>query len=234
MNTKVDFKIGADPELFIMDGIEYVSAYGLLPGTKSEPHKVEHGAVQVDGCAFEFNIDPTNEEDVFVRNVKSVMKQMEDMIQKIDKNLKLVAHPVAHFDFDYFQRLPKEAKLLGCDPDYDFDGNQKVPKEEFQHEAWRVAGGHIHVGWTNEEDPFFPDHFEACKRIAKATQYLEFFEPRTILEKKRSKHYGQPGSFRPKSYGIELRAPSNRWLKSEKDMRKMFSSISMRMINLGY
>ena len=50
--------VGCDPEVFVAKGGKFISAHGMIPGTKKAPHKVERGAVQVDGMALEFNIDP--------------------------------------------------------------------------------------------------------------------------------------------------------------------------------
>src|SRR3546814_9684922 len=61
---------GCDPEVFILD--EYgapVSPEDFLPGTKEEPYKVNKGAVQVDGMAGEFNIDPAHTFDEFDDNI---------------------------------------------------------------------------------------------------------------------------------------------------------------------
>ncbi len=53
------FTFGCDPELFVIndEGV-FVSAEGLIPGDKQNPYKVPGGAIQVDGMAAEFNIDP--------------------------------------------------------------------------------------------------------------------------------------------------------------------------------
>jgi hypothetical protein len=65
--------IGADPELFVFTRSgKPVSAHDLIPGTKYEPHEVGNGAVQVDGVAAEFNIDPAANEDEFFFNIAFV------------------------------------------------------------------------------------------------------------------------------------------------------------------
>ena len=78
----VKITIGADPEIFVTnkDG-RFRSAHGLVPGTKTEPFRVNNGAVQVDGMALEFNIDPVETEDDFVTNITSVMQQMQEMVE---------------------------------------------------------------------------------------------------------------------------------------------------------
>src|SRR3546814_6507370 len=85
---------GCDPEVFILD--EYgapVSPEDFLPGTKEEPYKVNKGAVQVDGMAGEFNIDPAHTFDEFDDNIVSVMKEMTGMLPKGYK-LSVVPHMV--------------------------------------------------------------------------------------------------------------------------------------------
>ncbi len=67
-----NFTYGCDPEVFLMVGDKYVSAHGLFPGTKAEPFKVEKGAVQVDGLALEFNIDPAKTPEEFAAREKEL------------------------------------------------------------------------------------------------------------------------------------------------------------------
>lgn len=69
--------VGADPELFVSDNGKLVSCHGLLPGTKAEPHRVERGAVQVDGMAAEFNIDPAGDEETFITNLNTRTERPE-------------------------------------------------------------------------------------------------------------------------------------------------------------
>ncbi len=226
-------KIGCDPEVFLQLGNKVVSAHGLLPGTKEEPHKVDRGAVQVDGMAFEFNIDPAETAEQFNKNITVVMSQMTEMVKKIDKDMKLLIAPVAYFDKQYFDELPAQAKLLGCDPDYSYTGVQQVPEEDLSQSPFRTASGHIHIGWTEGMKPNHPVHFGECMRIATAFRHEEFFRPSTIMERKRVKYYGKNCSFRPKSYGIELRAPSNRWIKQQSTRFRMFDQVRARYLQIS-
>jgi hypothetical protein len=221
-------KIGCDPELFIKDGPKYISAHGILPGTKEEPFPVEKGAVQVDGLAFEFNIDPVTCAEDFDKNIEIVITQMDEMIKKVDKSLELSFVPIAHFDKTYFDSLPEDSKILGCDPDYDVHGNQQIPPEDLSKSPFRTASGHVHIGWTEGKRPHHPDHFLDCMKVAKTFKYEEFFLPKTMLEKKRLKYYGRNGAFRPKSYGVELRTPSNRWVASSDSRKKIFNNVMTR------
>lgn len=221
--------IGCDPEVFISNGYETISAYGILPGTKAEPYKVEKGAVQVDGTAFEFNIDPVTTADAFDKNISTVLAQMDEMVKKIDKSFRLTFLPVAYYKNDYFKLLPDPAKELGCDPDYNaISGAQQTPKEDLSEKPLRTASGHIHIGWTEDMRPHHPDHFKECQRIAAAFRYETFFRPRTMLEKVRFEYYGANGAFRPKSYGVELRMPSNRWVAKNETRIRVFNDVMSR------
>src|SRR5215468_8893096 len=109
------FLYGADPELFLVDkNGTPVSAAGLIPGTKDKPFPVEYGAVQDDGMAAEFNIDPASTYKEFTRNLRAVVAQLSGMIPK---GLTLAALPAVRFSKEVFDAAPPEAKELGCSPD---------------------------------------------------------------------------------------------------------------------
>ena len=230
----MQLKVGCDPEVFLRDPVEgFVSAHGLLPGTKSEPHKVEKGAVQVDGLAFEFNIDPVSSEDEFVKNINTVLAQMNEMVKNISKDMEIVFTPFARFDVEYFDLLPDDCKILGCDPDVDYLGNVKSPDPELALRPFRTAAGHVHIGWIDpqeeEIDPWDQGHMTDCMVVTKLFMPQQFFSARTKEENDRVQYYGSGGSFRPKVYGVELRSPSNLWVKEEIDQRKIYQIITSRM-----
>ena len=85
--------IGADPELFVSENGKLVSCHGLLPGTKLNPHRVDKGAVQVDGMAAEFNIDPASNEEEFITNLNTVQNSLRELLG----GRSLEAIPVAQF-----------------------------------------------------------------------------------------------------------------------------------------
>lgn len=227
----MDITIGADPELFIKNKKtgKFVCAYGLLPGTKYEPYKVNKGAVQVDGFAFEYNIEPVKNSKDFVKNNKEVMAQMKEMVEKIDKDFELVATPIADFDPKYFASVDPEAKILGCDPDFNITGTMNI-RPQIENSPFRTAAGHIHIGWTKDEDITDPIHFEDCRFVAHYfVQKQSSFGGLTPEEQRRLYYYGGSGSFRPKSYGVELRAFSNLWTRTEESMERVYNFVDRRM-----
>lgn len=208
----MEILVGADPELFAFNNENPVSAYGLIPGTKYEPFKIKDGAIQVDGMALEFNIDPASNEAEFIKNLNSVMQTLRDMVP----NYNVRAVPVAEFGFDYIQAQPHEATELGCNPDFDAWADGAVNEPPNAALPFRTGAGHVHVGWTKDADIYTNDHLNQCVSVIKQ---LDFFLglPSLFYDKgvKRRTMYGKPGCFRPKTYGAEYRVLSNQWLESD-------------------
>lgn len=204
--------IGADPELFLKRGATFLSGYDMLPGTKAVPHKVEKGALQIDGMALEFNIDPAHNADEFVTNINTVLATMRSMIPP---EYEIVASAVAKFSPEYMEEQPETAKELGCDPDFNAYTMQANPRPD-QHPTMRTAAGHVHIGWTKDQDRHDPRHFSAASFI---TRQLDCFLglPSVLLDEdtERKQMYGKAGAFRPKPYGAEYRTLSNFWLKED-------------------
>jgi len=225
------FILGTDPETFLSLGGQFVSAHGLFPGTKKEPYKVDKGAIQVDGVALEFNIDPVDNMVDWNRNIETVLLQMKEMVQKVDKDMILKFEPIASFDKKYFDNIPIEAKILGCDPDFNFQGKMN-PAPKLQDVPLRTAAGHIHIGWTEGENPNSASHFEDARFISDKFYRSGIFTPKLSSEQERLRYYGMYGSFRPKSYGVELRSPSNLWVETPESRMKMFSKVMTQMQEL--
>lgn len=209
--------IGADPELFVKDKTldSIVSAHELIEGTKRDPLKIMHGALQIDGMALEFNIDPARELADFLYNIEFVMEVLKKKVHEKNPNLEFHIEPVAHFSKHYLSSLPKKVTELGCEPDYNaYTGKANCPPNA--ESPMRTASGHIHVGWTEAEDPMDTAHFNDCQIVTKQLDATLFaLSPLWDKDKLRRKLYGAKGAFRPKHYGVEYRVLSNRWLISK-------------------
>jgi len=187
-----------------------MSAHGIIPGNKKAPHKVKKGAVQVDGMALEFNIEPASNYRQFSGNITAVLEQLRSMVPE---DLQFQVTPVAHFTEEYLKSQPEEATELGCEPDYNAWTGQVNPTPDATR-TFRTASGHIHIGWTEGMDIRDPDHIEACEMLVKQLDYTVgimslVWDP----DHQRRQLYGMPGAYRPKPYGVEYRVLSNMWLK---------------------
>lgn len=211
--SSIQILVGCDPELFLKDASgKFVSAHTLLPGTKIEPYKVPRGAIQVDGVAAEFNIDPASSAAGFVTNIQTVMTMLRSRIG----THQLVTEPFAVFEPSYFSTLPPETRELGCNPDFNAWTGQVNPAPDGEKTTMRTASGHVHIGWCKDVNPFGKAHQEDCRMVVKQLDYyLGMYSLLWDPDNTRRQLYGKAGAFRPKPYGCEYRVLSNQWLTNE-------------------
>jgi hypothetical protein len=209
------FKFGCDPELFVKNeaGV-HVSAAGLIPGDKASPHRVELGAVQVDGMAAEFNIDPVDNFADWDKNIRTVLKQLQAMLPK---GYALDATPSVTFSDEEMAKVDEEAKQLGCSPDFDaWTGGVNCPPNPDLCQYgpnFRTAAGHIHISWTEGMSLSDLQHVINCRDVVKQLDwYLGAWSLKMDLDERRRVMYGKAGACRYKTYGVEYRVLSNFWI----------------------
>lgn len=208
------FTFGCDPELFIRDdkGV-VVSAAGLIPGDKQNPYKVKGGAIQVDGMAAEFNIDPVTNYADFTKNINTVLRELRTFLPR---GYELVPIPSVEFSKEVWDAAPDKAKELGCTPDYNaWTGTLNPPPANLEKPTLRCAGGHLHIGWTNDADITERNHILNCVDLVKQLDwYLGGWSIHQDNDNMRRSLYGSAGACRFKPYGVEYRTLSNFWLTS--------------------
>lgn len=220
----MELLIGADPEVFIRNKKtkQYVAALDI-PGTKEKPHALNKGAVQRDGVALEFNIEPASSASEFADNIETVYEQCRSLCPN---GHELVAIPAVTFEQSYFDSLPEKIRELGCDRDYNaYTGTvNPIPRTL---KPIRTGAGHIHIGWTKNADPHSYAHFYDCQTMVRyLDSYWGQFYPYWDQDYVRQGLYGAQGAFRPKSYGLEYRVPSNAWLNHKEVWPWLFESIT--------
>lgn len=225
----LNITIGADPEKFVHDGSEFVCADGMIQGTKDKPFAVENGAVQVDGMAVEFNINPAANKDQFLNNLKSVMTQLDAMLPSHST----VACPTADFSVEVMEAAPEKAKELGCDADYNAWKDGEANPTPNGDVLFRTGAGHIHIGWGSDIDTSDPAHILACSQVCKQLD-LYLGVPSVLFDNddRRRELYGKAGAMRVKPYGVEYRVLSNAWLESDSLMEWVYDSTIKALSNL--
>lgn len=204
--------IGADPEIFLSKDGEFVSAHDLLPGTKIQPFPVAQGAIQVDGMAAEFNIDPASSEEEFMSNLDTVLTQLKSMVPTYD----FLEKASVHFTKEFMAGIPPEALELGCEPDFNAY-SKSINKKPEMDRPMRTAGGHIHVGGFESDNPYETIHFnQMCRLMQAMDEEVGLYSLAWDKDDERRSMYGKAGSFRPKRYGAEYRTLSNAWLFNKK------------------
>lgn len=211
--------IGADPEVFVQEVvIEKISArsrwtpvpaFGRFGGSKDKPiamTDMEEGfAYLEDNAALEFNIPPQKDRKGFVDAINAAKGWLVgSVLQK--QNLEFTDLNCLDL-LAKFQRDPRSQEV-GCSADYDAYENEGAPRAPFDGSklgATRYAGGHIHLSYNHSVVPPFV-----------AARFLDLYLSLPFMEYDRQGlrrgTYGKAGLFRPKSYGVEYRTPSNWWL----------------------
>lgn len=216
---------GCDPEFFVSQNGVYMPAEitGVV-GTKKKPMALPSGgAVQIDGCALEFNIAPAKDVDEFDKNIEMTLADIR----------KIVSEDIA-FDFrsdvmftkSAWEKVSEINKELGCEPDYDaYTRSAKTPPAGSAEKPFRTAAGHIHIGFT-KADPSDPKHIFDCAMIAMfLDRYVATIEAAWSVPSKRKELYGSLGSFRPKPYGLEYRVLGNDWVNDKIVRRFVFALV---------
>lgn len=203
------FTIGSDPELFLQDTTgKLIASVGKFGGTKENPRPVLGGAgfaIQEDNVALEFNIPPSSSKKAFVESLSNMMAFVTQEAAR--RGLKPALLASATFTEDQLET--EQAKLFGCEPDFNAWTGQENPRPEGVDKNLRSCGGHVHVGMSGS-NPIV---------ITRAMD-LYLGVPSVLLDKDSTRRslYGNAGSFRPTMYGIEYRVLSNFWLRSKKQM----------------
>jgi hypothetical protein len=222
------FLIGCDPEIFVQDANgKPVSAVGIVKGTKKEPEKCNLGAFQVDGLALELNTDPVFYTDFasFDKNVVTVLGQLQ---KKLPEGHTFLIQSSVNFSEDVINSAPPEALELGCEPDYNaWLGGQPNARPDAST-TLRTGAGHLHIGWDKDIPVDHPDHIDVCCDFVKTLDlYVGLASIILDPDPTRRTLYGKAGCFRPKSYGVEYRTPSNAWLSSQVKRQWLFGILTM-------
>lgn len=196
-------KLGADPELFLVDAAGgLVSAVGRIGGSKAYPRPLPIGkgfAVQEDNVALEYNIPASDSSAAFQKNINKVMKHLREMIAA--QGLSFSTSSASSFP-DAELATP-QAQEFGCDPDYNAWTLEVNPKPAAEDKNLRSCGGHVHIG-TDITD--IPALIRRCDLFLGVGSVLQ------DNGELRKQLYGKAGAFRGKPYGGEYRTLSNYWV----------------------
>ena len=184
--------------------------------------------------ALELNTDPVDIKNFEAFNKKLVkqLSNLRDMVNegRTDK-INLSIKPVQDFGKELIEEAPEEAKELGCDPDYNAYTLEPNPRPDGEAVTFRTGAGHIHIGWGADIPVDNKDHMEICAGFVKALDCtVGLFMTVIDQEPRRRVLYGKAGAFRPKSYGVEYRTPSNVWIKN-RDFRYIVHSLVNKAIH---
>ena len=218
--------VGCDPEVFIQDtrSGDVVPAYGIVPGSKYDPYEEDGTLISVDGVAAEIGIKPAKYCEEFVHNVNSAIALLKRILAP---RYKMMISSSQMIKEKYLKEVPEEVLQLGCEPDLDAYTGAVFNVDQVHHRknSMFYCGGHVHIGWTKEQDTDSPNLIEDCRTLAIVLDYYLGAPMKGIsTEIGRSTIYETPGRHRVKPYGMEYRTPSNAWLKENEYKEFVFNA----------
>lgn len=223
MKNNTNITIGTDPELFIINTRtqKIVSAIPFIPGTKEKPFRpnifTDGFAVQTDNVLAEFNIPPVQNVQDFITYLEVMKEYIRQLVKQHNPDLDILCQASA--ELDPIELQSDQAKLFGCDPDFNVytEDVNIAPKAKLQN--LRTTGMHIHIG------------FEPTISVDKKLLIIRLLDlylgmPAILLDQdiKRRKLYGKAGCFRLTPYGLEYRVLSGYFLSNPKLMYWVFTN----------
>lgn len=224
--------IGADPELFIVNENtnQVVSAIGLIPGEKGNPWVGEDMpkgfGLETDNILAEFNIPPVKDKVNFINNIV----YMQEYINKFVKN----KNPELGIKCSASETVPEselqsdQAKLFGCDVDYNAYTLKENPKPKGESTNTRSAGFHIHVGYAN------PNIDTSISLIRYMDAYIGIPSVLKDRDTKRRSLYGKAGSFRLTDYGVEYRVLSSAMMSTSDKLDFVWNQLQQALYAVKY
>jgi hypothetical protein len=215
VENKHGITLGSDPEIFICNADEIVSAEGLTGGTKHDPIPISDNGhmIQEDGIALEYNIPPCSTADEFVEAHQFVQDYLKILIAANGYEF----HKARSAEINPVYLQTEQAQTFGCEPDYNVYTKSENEAPELGGNL-RCVGGHVHIGYPNPEQ-------ETTEKIVMMFDMLLTL-PALFLDNdtRRREMYGKAGSFRFKMFGLEQRSLSNFWIHEEEDIRWVWNS----------
>lgn len=206
--------MGADPEVALTRNGKIVPCVGLIHGTKSSPFPVANSAVglklQEDNVSLEYNFDPVAVERFSVVNAVAFSELKANVKTLIGKDYGVILADAVEFSEE--QLASEQAKAFGCDPDFlaHSRGDMRPPLNPKRVGSTRCFAGHIHIGYDKSKCPT-PEWaiVQGIEAFCYMFQVVNGHDQQGL----RRALYGLPGLYRPKSYGLEYRTPSNYWIR---------------------
>lgn len=225
-NTVLNYKLGADPELFLEKEGRIISAEGIIGGTKDAPKKIseEGHAIQEDNIMVEFNIPASETKQSFRDNINFVKDYLNQLVGILGCNLNFSASAVVDEEF----LDTEQAKTFGCEPDFNVY-TKSINDSPESTTNLRTCGGHIHIGYDEPS-------VEVSELIVYAMDAVLGLKSLELdKDDRRREMYGKAGCFRLKDYGVEYRTLSNFWIESDELINWAFINTieALELVNSG-
>jgi hypothetical protein len=198
----VELLIGMDAEFFLKqaDG-QYIAAARVIPGLKTEPHKLKHGVCHPDGLSLEVGAPPAKDPVGMVKNLYKVLQEVQQLY------LTPTGCTLAYTEEVHASTVvgaQPEDLVFGCGTEF----NANTPHEPHRtttdsNQQQRYSGFHIHLGFTKNQASNNFTYLDMRRLVLCLDKVFEAAKLQTT--ERRARQYGGYGAFRVKPYGIEYR-----------------------------
>ena len=184
--------------------------------------------LETDNILAEFNIPPVKDEINFVNNIVYMQEYIDKFVKS--KNPDLGIKCIASQTVPKSELQSDQAKLFGCDVDYNAYTMKANPKPKGTSTNLRSAGFHIHVGYEN------PDVDTSLSLVRYMDVFLGIPSVVKDKDKKRRSLYGKAGCFRLTDYGVEYRVLSSAMMGSTSKLSFIWKQLQkvMKACRIGY
>lgn len=223
---KVNHTTGSDPEMFVVRGRDHANllpAFKFLPtqeeAVKNNPspspstfYKPNVPAYSYrDGFAAECFINPCSCHGYFINYLRDGLKSILASARNFDRTAKLTIQNTFAIPQITMDEATETDVALGCQPSKNAYNNFPELPRDGREFRMRFAGGHVHLGISEEKNVDTEEAVKSIDIIAGIPAVAAFA---SIDNPIRRQFYGRAGEYRKPAHGIEYRTLSNAWLVS--------------------
>jgi hypothetical protein len=198
---------GSDPELLVVKQGVPKSAIGVVQGSIENRISIKGHQFYYDNVLAECAIKPGKNKKEVLKHFKEALQIYADMVKPFELS------PTACAEFPSWELEDKDARKVGCAPDYcAYEMKLKdPPKEAIESGNLRSCGGHVHLG-SDLLAGEGPEPILAIYLLDLFVGVPSLWLDHDPSSSRRRAIYGQAGRYREKDYGIEYRSLGNFWL----------------------
>lgn len=201
-------QFGCDPEFFFKKDGKVIGSEKVL-----SKNGLEHlTSVVKDGIQAEIHPQANECRVILANNLSNCLASIAGNLEGVECDFS----PLVDIDKEEMDSLSDDSKQFGCSPSISAsDKKATIKVKDPSKYLFRSAGGHIHLGITNEIELL-----QVHKNIDTIVKLMDIIVGNTcvLLDRhegnvERRKNYGRAGEYRIKPYGFEYRTLSNFWLR---------------------
>jgi hypothetical protein len=217
---QIELLIGMDAEFFLKREDRFIAAARVIPGLKTDPHKLQYGVCHPDGLSLEVGAPPADTPLGMVKNLFRVLGEVQELYLTPTGTTIAYTEEVRVASVTGAQ---PEDLVFGCGSEFDAYSDSMYKTADAPNQTCRYSGFHIHLGFTKDQ----PSNVFTYKDMSRLVRALDvvFEEAGLSTTRQRATQYGGKGAFRVKPYGIEYRMMDCTVITSKEKLKKLLGCL---------